>query len=213
VAKAKLKKSGGSSKSSKTETNLPKIVEEEFGKYRIKAGRLSGNFVARAFPKIGSNRQGLMAEAAGASEEEAIEALKERLRKRDELRTAARRWEHRTGISVPSKEEYIEALRHSQLSAVQLAMLKAQAIAGESGMTHAALTSAAGYSSRATAVKVFARAGTVVADYLGVDYQAADEDNESDPTRVLGFPKDPDEETQPVWIMYEELRQAVWATL
>lgn len=213
MAKAKLKKSGDSSKSGKNVTNLATIIEEEFGKYRIRAGRLSGNFVARAFPKISSNSQGLMAEAAGASEEEAIEALKERLRERDAQRTAARRWEQRTGISVPSKEEYIEALRQTQLSAAQLAMLKAQAIAGENGMTHGALTSAAGYSSRATAVKVLARAGTVVADFLGVDYQAGGKHNQSDPTRVLGFPKDPDEETQPIWIMHEELRQAVWATL
>ena len=93
--KAKLKKPRAASKAHGTETDLGKIIEEEFGRYRIRAGRLSGNFVARAFPKLGSNSQGLMAEAAGASGEEAIEALKDRLRERDVQRTAARRWEPR----------------------------------------------------------------------------------------------------------------------
>ena len=75
MAKSKNSKAAVS-KSSKTRVDASTIVETEFGRYRIKAGRLTGNFVARAFLKARSNGHGMMAEASGGSEDEAIAALK-----------------------------------------------------------------------------------------------------------------------------------------
>ena len=44
---------------SQRDADKPHIIEEEFGNYRIKAGRLHGNFVARAFPNRASRGQGM----------------------------------------------------------------------------------------------------------------------------------------------------------
>lgn len=189
------------------------IIELEFGKYRIRAGRLSGDFVARAFPKSDARSQGLMAEASGASETEAIETLKELLRARQEKRAAARRWEERADIAVPSKEEYIEALSQTNLSSAQIAMLRAQAIASERGISYTGLAKAAGYNSRSMAIKAFSRTGVVVADFIGVKIGSGEEDSLNDPARVLAFRLDQDDQAPEIWIMHEELRQAVWAAL
>ena len=108
------------SKSSKTRIDASAIVEAEFGRYRIKAGRLTGNFVARAFLKGRSNGHGMMAEASGGSEDEAIAALKSLLSDREDQRTEARRWEQRSNISVPSQEEFVEALQQTNLTENQL---------------------------------------------------------------------------------------------
>jgi len=68
------------------------ITEEDYGNYLIKSGRLSGTYVARAFPKPPVKKKGLVAEASGKSEEAAIEALKIMIEERDAERTASRRW-------------------------------------------------------------------------------------------------------------------------
>lgn len=189
------------------------IIEEEFGNYRIRAGRLNGNFVARAFPKSQSNSQGLMAEAPGTSETEAIEALKILLETRETRRFAARRWEERSEILVPSKDEFIEALRQTNLSTTQIAMLKAHAITGENGIMPVALMKAAGYKSRETATKTLARAGGLIAHFLGVVISAGENETQGDPRRMIGFSLVEGEDSQSAWIMHEELRHAVWATL
>lgn len=212
MARSKTKKAV-SAKSRSTSVDLSSIVEDEFGNYRIRAGRLSGNFVARAFPKTGAMSQGLMAEATGASEIEAIAELKSLLGERDAKRTAARRWELRSNISVPSKEEYVEALRQTKLSEPQLSMLKAQAIAGEKGLTTIALMNAAGYKSRDMAIKVMVRAGALVGDFLGVEVQSDDSPERYQAACVLGFREETRQDAPEIWIMHEELRHAVWATL
>lgn len=213
MAKSKAKNPAGGSTSKGNGTDVSSIVEDEFGNYRIRAGRLSGNFIARAFPKPGSNSQGLMAEASGASEGEAIAALKVLLGEREAQRTAARRWELRSRVSVPSKEEFVEALGQTKLSATQLSMLKAQAIAGEKGLTATALMNAAGYRSQDTAIKVLARAGALVADFLGVEILPDEAPGQHEAARVLGFREEGRQDSSALWVMHEELRHAVWSTL
>ena len=212
MAKSKSKKSGNS-KTSKTSVGASSILEDEFGNYRIRAGRLSGNFVARAFPKSSANRQGLMAEAPGASESEAIAALKTLLGEREAQRTAARRWEHRSEISVPSSEEFIEALQQANLSDAQLSMLKSQALAGENGLTEVGLMNAAGYRSKATAGKVYARAAAVIADFLGIALPAINGRVAGDAARVVSYRANVGKDTPALWIMHDEMRHAVRATL
>ncbi|MBT8417406.1 MAG: hypothetical protein KJO42_08185 [Silicimonas sp.] len=207
MAKSKNKKAG------LTAIHQSAIVEDEFGNYRIRAGRLSGNFVARAFPKTGSRSQGLMAEVSAASEGEAIAELKRLLGDRDARRLAARRWEPRCHVSVPSKEEFTEALKQTKMSEAQLSMLKSHSLAGEAGMTMTALMKSAGYRSPSTAIKVIGRAGALIADFLHVELPPADAQVEGDAARVLSFCESRGEGSPQLWVMHDELRQAVSAAL
>lgn len=212
VSKYKKRKQAGEAESRVRKADVATIVEDEFENYLIRAGRLSGNFIARAFPKANSKSQGLIAEASGTSEADAIEALKETLRTRGAQRTKARRRDERSGASIPSKEEFVEALRQTRFTDAQMAMLKAHAISGEDGMTLAALTRAAGYKSPDTAMKALKRAGSLVGDYLGADTRSSDQSDQYDERDVLGYCIESDADVSPVWVMHEELRQAVYST-
>lgn len=209
MSKSKTKKKSRAAGTEIKAADAATIVEDGFGSYLIRAGRLNGNFVARAFPETGSRSQGLIAEASGTSEADAIEALKEILRIRGAERTEARRWEGRSDISIPSKEEFSEALGQMKLTDAQLAMLKAHAIAGDDGMSMAALTRAAGYKSEDTAVKALKRAGSHVADFLGVETQTDAANDQKDAREILGYCIEGDAETASVWVMHDELRHAV----
>ena len=212
MAKSKLnanKASGPQTKTSKIDA--ASIVEDEYGNYRIRAGRLSGNFVARAFPKVLNENKGLMAEATGASEEEAIAALKILLDERGAQRVAARRWDQHSEISVPSAEEFTEALRQADLTEAQMAMLKTQAFAGGEGLTMSKLTHAAGYQSELTASRVYARAGALIAEYLGVDLTADETKDKNDAARVFGYLDNGETDAPALMVMHEEMRTAVIA--
>ena len=156
-----------------------------------------------------------MAEAGGASEEEAISALKAVLSERLAERTAARRWESRSEISVPTREEFSDALGQTSLSAAQYAMLKAHAIAGEKGLTIISLMNAGGYRTKETAQKVFSRAGALIADFLRVEISELSESTPNDALRIIGFKQERDEaaDVPPLLVMHEELRTAVRAVL
>ena len=101
------------------------IIEEHHDKYRIKAGRLGGTYVARAFPKPPSKAQGMFAQAEGDSYQAAIAALRSVIEARDIQRKSVRRWDEDASVSVPNEDEYIEALYQTALSRPQIAMLKA----------------------------------------------------------------------------------------
>ena len=163
------------------------IVEDEFGNYKIRAGQLNGVFVARAFPKHSARSQGLMAEAKGASETDAIEALKSLLSEREEGRSAARRWEARSDSSVPTQEEFIEALRQTNLSPSQRSMLKAEALAGEDGLVAVSIMNAGGYKSRDAAIKALSKAGILIADFIGLDLPDGDKEGMDPALGVLGY--------------------------
>lgn len=189
------------------------IVEDEFGNYKIRAGQLNGEFVARAFPKHSAKSQGLMAEAKGASETDAIEALKAMLSERETKRTAARRWETRSDSSVPTQEEFHEALRQASLSAAQQSMLKAHALAGEDGLVAVSTMNAGGYKSRDAAMKALAKAGMLMADFIGLDLPEDDKDGMEKALDVLGYRSTGDDDVPLHLVLHKELREAVWQTL
>ena len=206
-------KTGGDLKVQADGVDASSILEEEFGNYWIKAGRLSGNCIARAFPKRGAKSRGMIAEASGDSETEAIAALKELLEKRAIVRADLRRWDEEAMISVPSREEFIEALGQASLSQTQVALLKSWSVAGEKGLGINDLMKATGYRSPDSALKIMSRAGVLIADYLGVAYAVSDGGNPIAAARVIACCNDAESETPENWIMHEELRTAVWTAL
>ena len=190
------------------------ITQEDYGNYLIKSGRLSGTYVARAFPKPPVKKKGLIAEASGKSEEAAIEALKIMIEERDAERTASRRWEVRSGLSVPTEAEFEEAIDQTSLSTAQIAMLVAHAVSGEAGLLPNAMASAAGYKSVETAEKTYKRAGTALAAYLGIDLDGGDTPTGDGPARLLAYRERlKDSDDAQVWVMHPELRTAVLETL
>lgn len=190
------------------------IVEEDHAKYHIKAGRLGGIYVARAFPKQSAQAQGVIAEAKGESEADAIAALMEIIEARDVQRTADRRWDEASGLSIPTEMEFLEALRQARLSKAQVAMLKALAIATDEGLTFGQLASAAGYKSKDTGAKVFRKVGELIADYLGLEPPEDDARSPGGPIRLLAFGQGgADDDLPTVCIMHAELRGAVRAAL
>ena len=189
------------------------IVEDEFGNYKIRAGQLNGDFVARAFPKHSAKSQGLMAEAKGTSETDAIEALKSLLSERETNRTAERRWEARSESSVPTREEFHEALRQTSLSAAQQSMLKAHALAGEDGLAAVSIMIAGGYKSQDAAIKALAKAGILMADFIGLDLPEGDVNGLEPAIGVLGYRGAADIDAPLHLILHRELREAVWQTL
>ncbi len=189
------------------------IVEDEFGNYRIRAGQLNGEFVARAFPKHSAKSQGLMAEAKGTSETDAIDTLKSLLSERETNRTAARRWEARSDSSVATQEEFLEALRQTNLSAAQQSMLKAHALAGEDGLVAVSIMNAGGYKSQDAAIKALAKAGILMADFIGLDLSAGDIDGLDTALSVLGYRSAAGTDIPLQIILHKELREAVWQTL
>lgn len=213
MSKSKTKKKPGTAGTKIKTVDAATIIEDAFGNYLIRAGRLNGDFIARAFPAAGSRSQGVIAEASGTSESDAIETLKESLRIRGAQRTEARRWEERSDIPIPSQAEFSEALCHMKLTDAQLAMLKAHAFAGDNGMTLAALTRASGYKSEDTAMKALKRAGSHIASFLGVESLSDASDDQRDVRNILGYCIDGDAETASVWVMHDELRHAVRSTI
>lgn len=189
------------------------IIEDEFRNYKIRAGQLNGEFVARAFPKHSAKSQGLMAEAKGASETDAIEALKSLLSERETTRTAARRWEERSESSVPTREEFLEALRQTNLSVAQQSMLKAHALAGEDGLVAVSIMNAGGYKSQDAAIKAFAKAGILMADFIGLDHSSGDKDGLETALGVLGYRSTSERDAPLHLILHKELREAVWETI
>lgn len=185
------------------------IVEEDYGKYQIKAGRLSGTYIARAFPKASAKAQGMIAEAKGDSEEAAIAALKALIEARDVERTENRRWEEKSASQVANETEFLEALRQASLSQAQVAMLKAHAIAAEDGLTFRQLANAAGYKNHDTAAKVLRKAGALIADYLRIEVSGDEAADGEGAVTVLAFGRAPEEDAPTVWVMHEELRRAV----
>ena len=189
------------------------IVEDEFGNYKIRAGQLNGEFVARAFPKHSAKSQGLMAEAKGTSETEAIEALKSLLSERETNRAAARRREAKSDLSVPTQEEFLEALRQTNLSVAQQSMLKAHALAGEDGLVAVSIMNAGGYKSQDAAIKALAKAGILLADYIGLVLPESDKNRLEPALSVLGYQSIAETDGPLHLILHKELRDAVRQTL
>ncbi len=184
-------------------------TEVEFGRYLIKAGILSGNSVARAFPKPPAKTQAIIADTVGETPEMAIEALKEVLKERDRKRNGMRRLEANSGTLVPSDKEYANALRQVRLTPAQVAMLKALSIAGKQGLTVGRLSHATGYKSRETSINLFKKIGLLIAEYLELDLLDTGSTQNDGAAQVLAFSHIESHDEPATWIMHEELRSAV----
>ncbi|MBJ3763307.1 hypothetical protein ILP92_11165 [Maribius pontilimi] len=186
----------------------------EHHRYQIKSGNLAGTFVARAFPKPPTQARGLIAEASGATEEAAIIALHEVLDSREQRRAEDRRTDEHTGASVPSVEEYVEAIGHVALTRPQRAMLLALALSGATGLTETQMASAAGYKSQASGARSFTSAGLLIAEYLSSEAGSTDPSGDPDARSIMGFRAEPEGAGDPdLWIAHPELREAIQAVL
>ncbi|MEM9843446.1 MAG: hypothetical protein AAF965_01490 [Pseudomonadota bacterium] len=182
----------------------------QHGRYQVKSGRLSGEYVARAFPKPPTNARGMIAEARGATEEAAIAALHAVIDAREIRRSDDRRADPNTGFAVPSTEEFVEAVGQVALSRPQRAILTALSLAGDEGLSEARVASAAGYKSNASANRALASAGLLIASYLSLDATPDTEISDYDGTRFLGYRgRRRNEEDPGNWILHTELREAV----
>ena len=180
------------------------------GRYQIKSGRLSGEYVARAFPKPPTHARGLIAEATGATEEAAIAALHDVIDAREAQRHKDRRVDDGTGFTVPNIDEYREALDQVTLSRPQRAMLSALALSGDEGLTDPQMASAAGYKSKTSTNRAFAAAGLLIAAYLAIDAATGAQEDEVTGTNILGFRGSPQtNETPGSRILYPELREVL----
>ena len=199
---------------SKKKVPAPAILVGEHGRYQIKSGRLSGNFVARAFPKPPTKTRGLIAEATGETEEAAVAALHEIIDAREERRVDDRLLDAQAGIALPSENEIIEAICQAKLTDPQFAMLKALALSGQDGLTEARIASSAGYSSWLAAVRSLANAGSLIADYLSIDTSSSAERSDPESTAILGYRGASTKEGDPGnWILHEEMQHAVRASM
>lgn len=198
----------------KTSADVSGIIEEEHAKYQIKAGRLGGTFVARAFPKQSAKAQGVIAEAKGDSEKAAIASLVAIIEARDVQRTEDRRRDEFSALAIPTEAEFLEALRQARLSQAQIAMLRALAVEVDDGLTYGQLAKAAGYKSKDTGANVFKKIGDLIADYLNIEIPADDASGIGGSSGLLAVGHTPAKDDAPiVWKMHEELRAAVRAAL
>lgn len=208
---------GKASKTRDNKTARPEpaqaILVGAHGRYQVKSGRLGGEYVARAFPGASAKARGLIAEATGATEEAAIEALHDVIDARESRRVGERRKDSGSGGPVPSVEEYVEAIGQVALSKSQLAMLVAVAAAGEDGLTEKRMAELAGYKSHASVRRSFAGAGLLIAEALSIETASEDEPS-GDPegTALLGYRGEKRSEDDPGnWILHPELREALSA--
>ena len=190
----------------------PPIQVGEHGRYQIKSGLLSGEFVARAFAKAPSEARGVIAEATGATEEAAIAALHDAIDARETRRIQDRRKDPHTEMTVPSVEEYAEALGHVALTRPQRAMLTALSVKDEDGLTDEQLAKSAGYKSLASATRSLANAGRLISNFLALETNSKEQSSALEGSSLLVFRGEPkDENDLGNWILYPELRDAVTA--
>ncbi|MGI3213097.1 hypothetical protein ACROSR_18540 [Roseovarius tibetensis] len=119
--------------------SMTAIIEREHGRFRIKAGRLGGDFKARAFRKPPTKKMRLIAETAADSPEEAIDALIRKLDEADQASLAARRVDPVCDVKVPLRAEFDEALEHLDFSDSEAWMLIRHAHAADVGCTRSEL--------------------------------------------------------------------------
>ncbi|MDQ2088969.1 hypothetical protein [Marimonas arenosa] len=182
----------------------------EHSRYQIKSGRLSGEYVARAFPKPPTNARGMIAEARGATEEAAIAALHDLIDAREVRRADDRRADPTTGVAVPSTDEFVEAVAQVALSRPQRAMLTALALADDEGLSAVRVASAAGYKSNASANRALASAGLLIASYLSLEVTPDAAASAHDGILFLGYRgRQRNDEDPGNWILHAELREAV----
>ena len=191
-----------------------KIHVGEYGRYQIKSGRLSGNFVARAFPKPPTKARVTIAQAGGTPDDPALSAPHATTDPRKSAQADERRFDANIQRSIPSTNEYVEAIRQVTLSTPQLAMLKALMLAGEGGLSDAELAGAAGFKSTASANRSFAKAAFLIANYLDIDSELNGEQTAPKLSSSLAYRVESKREKEPYnWVLHEELSSAIRACL
>ncbi len=190
----------------------PTIRVGEYGRYQIKSGRLSGAYVARAFPKPPTKARGLIAEATGETEEAAIIALHSAIEARDARRGEERRTDPHSGTVVPSAEEYMEALNAINLTRPQRAMMVALSVAEADGLAEAKVANSGSYKSAMSANRALASAGRMIAGYLSSETASTVPSTSSDGSALIGYRDAAEHDKTPGnWILHPELRDAVSA--
>jgi hypothetical protein len=188
----------------------PSVKVGVHGRYQIKSGRLNGEYVARAFPKPPARSQGMIAEAHGATEEAAIEALHQALDAREISRTGDRRSDAVSGGKIPSAAEYAEAIRQIDLSKSQRDLLDALALAKGDGLSEVGMARAAGYKSRSSVRRSFAGVGVMIGRFLSIDHVRGATSENLEGITLVGYRGSPDAADTPApWILHEELREAL----
>jgi hypothetical protein len=190
-----------------------KFVSEEFDRFVIKAGPMSGKHVARAFngPKL--KKTGIIAETAGATTEDAVERLRELLLVSKAAEMAGRRRCEVNKVLVPSTGAYRIALQNIPLTQSQIAMLRAHASAGTRGLASHRIASAGGYKQSSSANSQYGAVGRLFADFLRIEnlpkYPISQlYKNKDYATSALAHQGTP-EDGLFVWVMYHELHQAL----
>ncbi len=141
------------------------IVEQDYGRYMIKAGLLQNTIVARAFPKPPSKFRHLVAEASGETIEEAIEHLIGKLEQLRTERRSLRRSDPDLASGVPTAEEYADALRSLSPGPKLLGILHDHARFGRRGVQLEELAKVGDFSFAQDVLNAYEKLGR---DILGI---------------------------------------------
>lgn len=185
-------------------TTSPEIVEQEHGRYLIKAGLLHNTIVARAFPKPPSRFRHLVAEASGDTIDEAIERLIGKLEELLSERRSLRRADSDLAGGVPTAEEYADALRSLSPESKLLGILHDHALCGRRGLQLAELAKAGEY--------IYGQDVLNAYDKLGRDILNVIEPDEVVTTGlpvIMSGPEDRDQQANSPQSLQPELQEAV----
>ena len=189
------------------------ITTSEHGPYQIKAAKIGKEYLARAFPKPAAKTKGLVAKASGSSVEDAIETLKARLDENLATRESQRRWYEEMHFHVPLEEEYVTALRQTQLSEKEKQILAVHAAAGEEGLTEAGMAKAAGHIRFQTAIVQYGKLGRKLGKAINISAPKPSGRQSESPSAILSREEVDPETGDVVWVMHPELRSAVEVVL
>jgi predicted HNH restriction endonuclease len=115
------------------------------------------------------------------------------------------------GIHVPSVGDYRRALGELELSDQHRAMLRAHAAKGDRGLASALIAAAIGHSTANAANSQYGKLGGKFADFLSIDLPSYPDGKKHYQTSALAHEGERDEFGRFVWVMYDELRQALAA--
>lgn len=190
--------------SKKKSVKPPRIVEQEHGRYLIKAGVLHDTFLARAFPKPPSMFRHLVAEASGASIDEAIDRLKGKLDGLRAQRRSKRRVDAALPSGVPTSEEYADALRSVSPAVRMLHVLHDHALSRRRGLLLTELVKVGEFSSQQDLLQAYAKLGQRIASEI-----EPDEEPHSGLPFVVVLSDENERLTDKIAILQPELQDAV----
>lgn len=147
----------------------PQIIEQEHGRYLIKAGVLNDTILARAFPKPPSKFRHLVAEASGGTPKEAIEKLIGKLEDLRLDRRALRRADPALPMGVPTTDEYADALRSLSPGPKLLGVLHDHALSRRRGRDLAELGKENEFSSVHDLIKAYEKLGSDILNVIEPD--------------------------------------------